>query len=95
MNRIELQQLASDRILDAEALLAARRWSGAYYLGGYAVECGLKSCVLAYVERTGIIFQNRKTQVGALIYRGFGSAETEDIDAYFSSPWRARRVVPD
>lgn len=42
MNRLELQQLAEDRILDAAALLAAGRWSGAYYLAGYAAECGLK-----------------------------------------------------
>ena len=45
MNRMELRQLAEDRILDAEALLAAGRWSGAYYLAGYAVECGLKACI--------------------------------------------------
>ena len=60
MNRAELQQLAEDRILDAAALLAAGRWSGAYYLAGYAVECGLKACVMAYVERTGVIFEDKK-----------------------------------
>ncbi|HUG90219.1 MAG TPA: hypothetical protein VML55_05270 [Planctomycetaceae bacterium] len=38
----------------------ANLWSGAYYLGGYAVECGLKACVLAYIEATGAIFQDRK-----------------------------------
>jgi len=36
MDRAELQQLAKDRILDAKALLAAKRWAGAYYLAGYA-----------------------------------------------------------
>ena len=45
MNRFELQQLAEDRIADATALLAAARWAGAYYLSGYAVECGLKACI--------------------------------------------------
>jgi hypothetical protein len=40
-----LQQLADDRVLDAEALLNSGRWSGAYYLTGYAVECALKACV--------------------------------------------------
>ena len=60
MNRLELRQLAEDRILDAAALLAAGRYSGAYYLAGYAVECGLKACILAYIERTGFIFQDRK-----------------------------------
>jgi len=45
MNRAELQQLAEDRILDAHVLLAANRWTAAYYLAGYAVECGLKACI--------------------------------------------------
>ena len=45
LNRNDLQQLADDRVLDAEALLNAGRWSGAYYLAGYAVECALKACI--------------------------------------------------
>ena len=45
MNRAELQRLAIQRLLDAKVLLAARRWSGAYYLAGYAVECALKACI--------------------------------------------------
>lgn len=60
MNRTELQQLSAERIEDARALLAAKRWAGAYYLAGYALECALKSCVLAYIERTGIIFEDKK-----------------------------------
>src|SRR6267154_1899434 len=42
---MELRQLAEDRILDAQVLLAGQRWSGAYYVAGYAVECGLKACI--------------------------------------------------
>src|SRR5947207_1147458 len=42
---MELRQLAEDRILDAQALLTAQRWSGAYYVAGYAVECALKACI--------------------------------------------------
>lgn len=60
MNRIELRQLAEDRVLDAGLLLANGRWAGASYLAGYAVECGLKACVLAHVEAAGAIFQDRK-----------------------------------
>ncbi len=50
--RAEWQQLAEGRILDAKAHLdpAVGRWSAAYYLIGYAVECDLKSCVLALVD---------------------------------------------
>jgi HEPN domain-containing protein len=40
-----LQRLANERIADARALLAAKRWSAAYYLAGYAVECALKACI--------------------------------------------------
>lgn len=36
------------------------QWSGAYYLAGYSLECALKSCILARVERTGIIFEDKK-----------------------------------
>lgn len=46
-------------MLDAEALLKEGRWAGAYYLAGYAVECGLKACILARIERTGIIFDEK------------------------------------
>ncbi len=62
MIRAELQQLAEDRILDAQTLLTDGRWSGAYYLVGYAVECGLKSCVLAHVLSTAarVIYQERR-----------------------------------
>jgi hypothetical protein len=60
VNRAELRQLAEDRIEDARILLAAGRWSGAYYLAGYALECGLKACIMARVEKTGVIFQDKK-----------------------------------
>ena len=45
VNRTQLQDLAEERARDAEALLNAGRWSGAYYLAGYAIECGLKACI--------------------------------------------------
>src|SRR6266436_5253645 len=60
VNRAEWRQLAQDRILDAAALLAAGRWSGAFYLAGYAVECGLKACIMAHVQNSGVIFQDKK-----------------------------------
>lgn len=60
MNRTELQLLSQDRLLDAQSLIAASRWSGAYYLAGYAIECALKSAVLRYVDQTGIIFEDKK-----------------------------------
>jgi hypothetical protein len=56
MNRPQLQKLAKMRLEDAQALIQASRWSAAYYLAGYAVECGLKSCVLKHIDTTGAIF---------------------------------------
>jgi hypothetical protein len=44
MNRTDLQLLAVARVADAETLLREARWAGAYYLLGYAIECGLKAC---------------------------------------------------
>jgi HEPN domain-containing protein len=45
VNRSDLQSLAIERLADAKALLAAKRWGAAYYLAGYAVECALKACI--------------------------------------------------
>ncbi len=45
MNRRDFQVIAGERIADAEALLASGRWSGAYYVAGYAVECALKAVI--------------------------------------------------
>lgn len=45
MNRADLQWLAEERMADAKVLLAVKRWTAAYYLSGYAVECALKACI--------------------------------------------------
>ncbi len=45
MTKADLQQLAEERIIDAKVLLDAGRWGCAFYVAGYAVECGLKACI--------------------------------------------------
>ena len=60
MNRVDAKRFSGERVLDAAALLEAKRWHAAYYMVGYAVECGLKACVLYYIEKTGVIFQDKK-----------------------------------
>ena len=60
MNRTDLQLLSQERLYDAQALIAASRWSGAYYLAGYSLECALKSSVLRHLEQTGIIFEDKR-----------------------------------
>jgi len=51
VNRDEFRKLSEIRIEDAAALLAASRWSAAYYLSGYALETALKACVISRLER--------------------------------------------
>ena len=51
MNRTQFQKLTVERVHDAEALLGAGRWSGAYYLAGYAAECALKACIAKLTKR--------------------------------------------
>jgi hypothetical protein len=61
VNRTDFQRLAHDRIADARALLAAKRWSAAYYLAGYAVECGLKYGILARMTaEPEVIFEEKR-----------------------------------
>ena len=47
LDRANFQRFAEARIGDARVLLDNQRCDGAYYLAGYAVECGLKSCIIA------------------------------------------------
>jgi HEPN domain-containing protein len=51
VNRAQFQKLAKLRIREANALLKVRMFDGAYYLAGYAVECGLKSCIAKLTKR--------------------------------------------
>ena len=51
-SRADLRRLAQARLDDAAALIAAQQWDGAFYLVGYAVELGLKSCIIAMLLRT-------------------------------------------
>ena len=45
LNREQLHHLAERYAADAGLLLEHGRWSSAYYLAGYAVECALKACI--------------------------------------------------
>ena len=51
MNRKILQALSMVRLAEAKALLKANLPDGAYYLGGYAVECALKACIAKMTEK--------------------------------------------
>jgi HEPN domain-containing protein len=64
LDREKLQDLAKARFKDAKVLLGRKRWSGAYYLSGYVVECGLKACLLRCLGESAAVFsdenKNRK-----------------------------------
>jgi HEPN domain-containing protein len=60
VNRSELQIMTEERLKDAKALLDGGRWEFAYYVAGYAVECGLKSCILARMIYTGWLLWIKK-----------------------------------
>jgi hypothetical protein len=61
LNRLQWQQFAERWLVDAKGLLDDHRWSAAYYVAGYAVECGLKACVLLRLATTPeVIFEDRK-----------------------------------
>jgi len=61
VTRLEWQQLAERWLVDAKRQLDDHRWSAAYYISGYAIECGLKACVLVRVAASPeVIFDDRK-----------------------------------
>jgi hypothetical protein len=93
VNRAELRQLAEDRILDAQCLLAAGRWSGAYYLAGYAAECGLKACIMARVEATGAIFQDKKFSEKCWTHDLEALLELADLTAALNADTAANLVL--
>ena len=54
MLRDEFRAIARTRIREARILLTNGEPGGAYYLAGYAVECGLKACIARRFLRNDI-----------------------------------------
>ncbi|MBI2909725.1 MAG: DNA-binding protein [Chloroflexi bacterium] len=84
MNRQQFKDVARLRVVEARVLLDAGQWAGAYYLIGYAVECGLKACVAKQVKQYD--FPDRKVAAEAFTHdleklmRVAGSAPEFDGD---------------
>lgn len=57
MNQADLRRMAEERIKDARALIRGKRWGFAYYVAGYSIECALKSCILARMIHSGLVFK--------------------------------------
>jgi HEPN domain-containing protein len=101
VNRAGWQKLALARIEDAKTLLKLKRWAGAYYLAGYAVECGLKSCIIAYLMRTDEFPEKRFSErcwthdlEGLLALAGLEAALAGEAgaDAEFKKNWKFVRT---
>jgi hypothetical protein len=58
VNRVDLQSLAETRLKEANILLDAGCFEGAYYLAGYAVECAINACFARKTEQYD--FPNQK-----------------------------------
>ncbi len=68
MNQAELQKMAEERLKDANTLIDGNRWEFSYYAAGYAVECALKSCVLARMIHTAWVFEEKWEARGCLTH---------------------------
>jgi hypothetical protein len=51
MTRKQFQQLAGMRAQEARALVKSGHENGAYYLGGFAIECAIKACIAKMTRR--------------------------------------------
>lgn len=51
MTKADFEKLAIERLEEAKILLDAKKYSGAYYLAGYGVECALKACIAKTTKR--------------------------------------------
>jgi hypothetical protein len=51
VNRSDLHRLSRLRLAEARTLLRDRKFDGAYYLAGYAVECALKACIAKQIKK--------------------------------------------
>jgi HEPN domain-containing protein len=59
VKRKQLISLAKSRLKEARILFEKECYDGAYYLAGYAVECGLKACIARLTQRHD--FPDKKT----------------------------------
>jgi HEPN domain-containing protein len=80
-----LRKLARSRLRDAKALLAAKRYDGAVYLGGYVVEIALKARVCRTLRWAG--FPETRPE-----FQSFASFKTHDLDVLLSLSGREQRV---
>lgn len=104
MRRSELKPLAQAKLEDARLLLAHKRPSNAYYLGGYAIELALKACIAKQISSDTIpdkdfirnVYSHEFSQLTGLA--GLSSELKREIkdDPLFAANWAIiREWLPD
>ncbi|UCC31941.1 MAG: HEPN domain-containing protein [Phycisphaerales bacterium] len=85
ISRDDLREVADVRLMEAEALLKARQYAGAVYLGGYAVECYLKVAVCVTLGWDALLATFKTHDLDGLIrYSGFEGRLREDAGVFES-----------
>ncbi len=69
----DIKNIAKARLKDAEVLAASRRFEGAIYLCGYAVELGLKARVCKTLKWPGFPGSTKE-------FQGYQSFKTHNLD---------------
>ena len=69
----ELKKIARARIKDADILLSSRRYDGAIYLCGYAIELALKARICSTLKWSGYPESNKE-------FKDYNSFRTHDLD---------------
>jgi hypothetical protein len=77
IDRFELRRIAREHLKDAEALLAAQRFEGASYLGGYVVELALKARICKTLKWAGFPETPKE-------FQGYQSLKVHDLDILLS-----------
>lgn len=75
--RGDLRRLARDRLKDASALIRGKRYDGAFYLCGYAVEVALKARICQTLKWAGFPETRRE-------FQDFSTFRTHDLDLLLS-----------
>jgi hypothetical protein len=68
-----MRAIARARVRDAQALLSARRFDGAYYLAGYAIELALKARICRTLRWAGFPETSKE-------FTGLQSLRTHDLE---------------
>jgi len=83
----DLRKIARARLRDAEVLLGARRYDGAVYLCGYAIEVALKARICRTLKWKE--YPSTKAE-----FQGYGSFRTHDLDALLHLSGREAAIKP-